>query len=262
MTGNVSPTMVGPMQEETGARRWMNNLMVPMRYAREPEGGDGSADWARLTAADRGADLQWLVDTGGGHEADSIAGAVGRRLWTMVTGAPVWAQHPDTGAFERMLAVRVPAGQAAEMRAIVVAAQTLYMGGGECRIYPMTATRPAAMRIERGPRQVEAVHAAAMAISPGAWRGSTQYGYVVRRAPLTAEGEARDRSGRTEALRHGGVGGWRPDQSMDRPYTCSHTAFGIEIAIWRLREDGIGGQTRGIPERWLATWPGSAVGEA
>ena len=42
-----------------------------------------------------GADLQWLVGTGGDHDADSVARAIGRRLGTMVTGAPVWAHRPQ-----------------------------------------------------------------------------------------------------------------------------------------------------------------------
>ena len=86
-------------------RQWMKRLMAPARYAREPDCGDGNGEWVRLTAADRGADLQRLVDTGGDHNADSIARAVGRRLGTVVAGAPVSAQRPGTGAFEHMVAV-------------------------------------------------------------------------------------------------------------------------------------------------------------
>ena len=44
-----------------------------MRYAREPGDGRGGMEWAGITAADRRADLQWLVETGGGHDADSVA---------------------------------------------------------------------------------------------------------------------------------------------------------------------------------------------
>ena len=103
------------------------------------------------------------------------------------------------------------------------------------------------MRIEKGPRQVDAVQTAAMAINPGGWTGDTQYGYVVRRVPLNTEGEARERGCKTEALRLGGAGAWRPDPNMDGPYTCSHTATGIEIAMWRVREEGGAGQTGGVP---------------
>ena len=61
-----------------------------------------------------------------------------------------------------MVAIRVPAGRAGEMRAIAAATHTLRIRDAECRIYPMT-TRPAVTRIEQGPRQVDAVHEAAMA---------------------------------------------------------------------------------------------------
>ena len=162
-------------------------------------------------------------------------------------GTPVWAQHPDTGAYGHTVAVRVPAGRAAEMRAMAAAAQTLHIQGTECRFYPMTATRPASTRIEQGPRQVDAVHEAAMACNPGV-EGGTQYGFVVRRIPLNGGGETRDRASKTEALRHGGAEAWRPDPEADGPYTCSHTAAGIEKSIWKVRKDGGVGQASGVTE--------------
>ena len=113
----------------------MNKLMVPMRYARAPGDGRGGMEWARLTAADRGADLQWLVETGGDHDADRMAEAVGRRLGAAVSGSPVWAQHPDTGAFCHMIAIRAQAGQAAEMRALAATDQAIHITGAECKIY-------------------------------------------------------------------------------------------------------------------------------
>ena len=72
-------------------------IMVPIRCTREPGDGDSNNEWARLIAADRGADLQWQIDTGGDHDAERIARSVGRRLGAAVTGVPVWAQHPDSG---------------------------------------------------------------------------------------------------------------------------------------------------------------------
>ena len=99
MLGSVNPAMVDPILDEIGVRRWMNRQMVPMRYGREPGSEDGDVEWARLAAADRGADLQWLIHVGGDQDAHCVAQAVGRRLGTMVTGAPVWAQHSDTRTF-------------------------------------------------------------------------------------------------------------------------------------------------------------------
>ena len=66
---------------------------------------------------------------GGDHDADRIAGAVGRRLGAVVSGAPVWAQRPDTGAYGHMVAIKVSAGQAAEMRAMAATTQTMHLGG-------------------------------------------------------------------------------------------------------------------------------------
>ena len=73
MLGNDSPTLVEPMLDEIGARSWMNRLMIPMRYAREPGDVRGGMEWVRIVVADKGADLQWLVDTGGDHDADGVA---------------------------------------------------------------------------------------------------------------------------------------------------------------------------------------------
>ena len=78
--------------------------------------------------------------------------------------------------------------------------------------------------------------------------GGTQYGFVVRRIPLNGGGETRDRASKTEALRHGGAEAWRPDPEADGPYTCSHTAAGIEQSIWKVRIDGGVGQASGVTE--------------
>ena len=81
--------------------------MAPIRYVKEPGDDRANIEWVRVPAADKGADLQWLVDTGGDRDADGVARAVGRRLATAASGTPVWAQHPDTGAYGHMVAVRV-----------------------------------------------------------------------------------------------------------------------------------------------------------
>ena len=95
MIGNVSPTMVEPVLEKIGCRGWNSRLTTPMRYVKEP--GDGRhMEWIRVIAADKGADLQWLVDTGGDHDADGAARAIGGVLGTTASGTPVWAQRPDT----------------------------------------------------------------------------------------------------------------------------------------------------------------------
>ena len=52
---------------------------------------------------------------------------------------------------------------------------------------------------------------------------------------------------RTEALRRAGVAARRPDPTMDGPYTCGHMAVGVDIAIWRVEDEGGEGQTCGIP---------------
>ena len=120
LLGNVSPTMVEPIHYEMGARQWMNKLVGPISHTREPNGEGQVGEWVRLPAADQGADLQWMADTGGDHDADSIAQAIGRMLGTTVAGAPVWAQRPDADTCEHMVAVRVPPGQAATIRAMAV----------------------------------------------------------------------------------------------------------------------------------------------
>ena len=73
--------MVEPILDERGVRQWMGQLLAPIRRTKEPSGeGQGGGEWIRLPTADRGADLQWLIETGGDHDADNIARAVGRML--------------------------------------------------------------------------------------------------------------------------------------------------------------------------------------
>ena len=62
------------------------------------------------------------------------------------------------------------------------------------------------------------------------------------------EKQERERGSITEALRHGGAGAWRPYPDADGPYTCNHTATGIELAVWWVREEGGAGQSSGVPE--------------
>ena len=57
----------------------------------------------------------------------------------------------------------------------------------------------------------------------------------------------RERGSKTEAMRHARAAAWRPGPTMDGPYTCGHTAVGIDIAVWRLEEEGGEEQTSGIP---------------
>ena len=168
-------------------------------------------EWVRVIAADKGADLQWLVDTGGDHDAGGVARAIGRRLGAATSGTPVWAQHPDTGAYGHTVAVRVPAGRAAEMRAMAAAAQTLHIQGTECRFYPMTATRPASTRIEQGPRQVDAVHEAAMACNPG---GGGRHAVRLRGPANTAQRWRRDER---QGEQDGGTKAWRGRGVETRP---------------------------------------------
>ena len=80
MIGNISPAMVEPILDEIGVRRWTNKLMTPMRNLKGPRDDRTDMEWVRVIAADKGADLQWLVDTGGDHDAGGVARAIGRRL--------------------------------------------------------------------------------------------------------------------------------------------------------------------------------------
>ena len=69
----------------------------------------------------------------------------------------------------------------------------------------------------------------------------------MQRAPLTIDGEVRERCSRTEALRHGGAQGWMPDRTMDGPYARNHAALGVDITVWRVPEDSGEGQLGGVP---------------
>ena len=109
---------------------------------------------------------------------------VGRRLGAAVSGTPVWARHPDTGAFCHMIAIRAQAGQAAEMKAWAAMDQTIRIARAESIIYPMTITRPATTRIEQGPRQVDMAHATAMAINPGGSMGGHPVRVCSEKGPL------------------------------------------------------------------------------
>jgi hypothetical protein len=89
--------MVRPILEGTAAEQWLGRLQQPVRILCEPDNaGRPHEAWMRLPAADRGHDLQWLVDTGGDIEADQVARALGAQIGAMVTATPVNALHPDT----------------------------------------------------------------------------------------------------------------------------------------------------------------------
>ena len=69
---------------------------------------------------------------------------------------------------------------------------------------------------------------------------------MVRKVPLYDAGEARERGDRTETVRHAGAEAWRPGHTADGPYTFGHTTIGVDVAIWRMEEEG-SGLTIGIP---------------
>jgi hypothetical protein len=71
--GGVTPAMVRPVLEGTVAEQWLGRLQQPVRILCEPDDpGRPHEAWMRLPAADRGHDLQLLVDTGGDIEADHL----------------------------------------------------------------------------------------------------------------------------------------------------------------------------------------------
>ncbi len=91
--------------------------------------------WVRLPAADRGHDLQWLVDTGGDLDADPVARTMGNLIGAMVSSTPVNAPHPDSDAFGDMVAVRVPTDRAAAVRALAASDMGLTIAGRRCHCF-------------------------------------------------------------------------------------------------------------------------------
>ena len=130
MLGGASAATVQPIIDAIGARRWIPLVAPPVRLLCEP--GGGSVAMVRLPAADRGHDLQWLVDTGGDIGADIVAVAVGRQINGMVSGAPVTALHPETETFCDMIAIRVSPDRATSMRALVAMGGCVHVGGRDC----------------------------------------------------------------------------------------------------------------------------------
>jgi len=134
--GGASPATVQPLLDVIGARRWIPAVAPPARLVCEP--GDSRFARVCLPAADRGHDLQWLVDSGGdiGADEDEVASAVGRQIHGMVAGAPVVALHPDTDVYADMVTVRVPPDRAAAMRALASTGLCIHVAGRECRLFP------------------------------------------------------------------------------------------------------------------------------
>jgi hypothetical protein len=95
------------MLEGTTADRWIGRLFPAVQLVCEPSSTAREGDaWIRIPLAERGHDLQWLVDAGGDLDADMVARAVGRRIGAIVSGTPVNALHPDTEVFTDLVAVR------------------------------------------------------------------------------------------------------------------------------------------------------------
>ena len=72
--GGAAPATVAPILEGTTASQWTGRMHLPVRVMCEPDDPRRPHEaWIRLPAADRGHDLQWLVDTGGDLDADDVA---------------------------------------------------------------------------------------------------------------------------------------------------------------------------------------------
>ena len=94
--------------------------MPAVRFVCEMQAGHGTpAAYVRIPLADRGHDLQWLIDTGGDIEADHVARSLSTMIGGAVAAAPVVALHPDTESYSPMVPVRVTAALARAMRAMV-----------------------------------------------------------------------------------------------------------------------------------------------
>jgi hypothetical protein len=167
--GGVTLATVDPILEGTTAGRWLGGVHLPVRLLWEPEDRERPHEaWIRLAAADRGHDLQWLIDTGGDLEAYQVARALGDQIGAMVTAAPVNAMHPDTEEFSDMVAVRTSTDRAATVRAMVASGTALLVEGRRCAMYPLTVVRTSVPRINRRPRQTERVAMAARSVAVGA----------------------------------------------------------------------------------------------
>ena len=64
MVARASPAMVHPVIDAIGARRWIPGIAPPTRFVCEPTEVSSMGERVGLVAADRGHDLQWLIDAG------------------------------------------------------------------------------------------------------------------------------------------------------------------------------------------------------
>ncbi|MFM7983417.1 MAG: hypothetical protein ACKPKO_29245, partial [Candidatus Fonsibacter sp.] len=102
--GGLTPAMVAPVMDTLGVDQWMGRIHRPVRIEQEANNaGPHGGVVARLSAADKGQDLQWLVDTGGDIDADEVGCALGSLIGAAVSSAPVNALHPDSGIFADMV---------------------------------------------------------------------------------------------------------------------------------------------------------------
>ncbi|MFM7990213.1 MAG: hypothetical protein ACKPKO_63950, partial [Candidatus Fonsibacter sp.] len=143
--GGLTPTIARPVLEATDVQQWLTRLQEPVRLNVEP-GVPGRDDttWVRLTAAAKGHDLQWLIDTGGDLPADDVAREIGRVVSAPVTAAPVNAMDLDSGSFSDMVLVRVTAGQIGAMNALMTTGNGVYIRGRQCKVFPLTTVRTGA----------------------------------------------------------------------------------------------------------------------
>ena len=133
--GGTSPALVAPMLEGTTADKWIGRLFPAVRLVCEAGSTSGDGDeWIRIPLAERGHDLQWLVDTGGDIDADLVARTVGNLIGGMVAGAPVNALHPDSDAFGDMVAVRVPTDRATAIGELAASDMGLTITGRRCHL--------------------------------------------------------------------------------------------------------------------------------
>jgi len=190
----------------------------------------------RLPAADRGHDLQWLVDTGGDLDADVVAMAVGRHINGMVSGAPVLALHPDTEAYCDMVAVRISPDRSTSMRALVAMGGCLHIQGRDCRLLPFTITRSGLARNPPRERQTDRVAAATMDVRAGGWGGIARHGPVVIRTPTNDVSHQVPEGRTTEAMRRdtrAGLLGF----PVDGPYCSRHSVLGATSMVWLHGDD-------------------------
>jgi hypothetical protein len=184
--GGTSPALVAPVLEGTTAGRWIGRLFPAVRMVCEPSNTTREGDaWVRVPLAERGHDLQWLVDTGEDLDADLVARTVGRQIGAMVSGTPVNALHLDTEVLTDMVAVRTSTDRAAALRSMVATGGHLIVAGRRCAVYPLTVVRTGGPRLGVGARQTDRLAEAAESMPPSAWAHAARHGPVLRRVPVT-----------------------------------------------------------------------------